>query len=128
MENIDVLRRRKEVILALVTVCIVLMCNSACQNDRRVEEPSGESVRNDTSFPGASDCITGGAVSDRAGNPALFDDCELLSNVEESFSDSASMNWSHALAIEEWDGVTVGSTPIVIEWSNISLYWPVFEG
>ena len=44
------------------------------------------------------------------GSP-LFDDCTLLLAVKETLAGGAELNWSGALPISEWQGVTVGGSP-----------------
>ena len=44
------------------------------------------------------------------GSP-LFDDCTLLLAVKETLAGGAELNWSGALPIHEWQGVTVGGSP-----------------
>ena len=44
-------------------------------------------------------------------NPLLFDDCTLLLAVKETLAGGAGLNWSEALPINEWEGVTVGGSP-----------------
>ncbi len=41
-------------------------------------------------------------------SPALFDDCVALSRMARTLAGSARLNWSAALPMEEWLGVTVG--------------------
>ena len=41
----------------------------------------------------------------------LFDDCTLLLAVKETLAGGAELNWSGALPINEWQGVTVGGSP-----------------
>ena len=42
------------------------------------------------------------------GSPALFDDCTLLLAMKDTLAGNAQLNWSEALPISEWQGVTVG--------------------
>ena len=41
-------------------------------------------------------------------SPPLFDDCTLLLALEETLAGEAELNWSEALPLNEWQGVTVG--------------------
>ena len=43
--------------------------------------------------------------------PPLFDDCTLLLAVKEWLAGEAELDWSAALPIGEWQGVTVGGSP-----------------
>ena len=43
-------------------------------------------------------------------SPLLFDDCTLLLAVKETLAGGAGLNWSEALPINEWEGVTVGGS------------------
>ena len=42
------------------------------------------------------------------GSPALFDDCTRLLMMKDTLAGNAQLNWSVALPISEWQGVTVG--------------------
>ena len=41
-------------------------------------------------------------------SPPLFDDCTLLLALKETLAGEAELNWSEALPLNEWQGVTVG--------------------
>ena len=43
--------------------------------------------------------------------PSLFDDCTSLLALKETLAGKAELNWSVALPISEWMGVTVGGSP-----------------
>ena len=43
--------------------------------------------------------------------PMLFDDCTLLLAVKETLAGEAELDWSAALPIDEWEGVSVGGDP-----------------
>ena len=57
-------------------------------------------------------CVDGGAVADAANNEGLVSDCEALLAARDTLAGSASLNWSASTPIAEWDGVTVGGTPV----------------
>ena len=44
-------------------------------------------------------------------SPPLFDDCTLLLALKETLAGEAELNWSEALPLYEWQGVTVGGPP-----------------
>ena len=47
-------------------------------------------------------------------DPRLFDDCTLLLAIQGTLAGEAELNWSRALPVLEWDGVTVGRQGRVI--------------
>ena len=64
-----------------------------------------------TATPAApSICVAGGAVED-ATNTGLVSDCEALLAAEDVLAVSASLDWSEATPITQWDGVSLGGTP-----------------
>ena len=64
-----------------------------------------------TGTPAApSICVAGGAVKD-ATNTGLISDCEALLAAEDVLAVNASLDWSEATPIVQWDGVSLGGTP-----------------
>ena len=61
---------------------------------------------------GTSPCATGSAVPDAANNPGLVDDCETLLAAEDTLRGTANLNWSANTPISQWNGITVGGTPL----------------
>ena len=57
-------------------------------------------------------CATGGAVADAAKNPGLVSDCEALLAGRDTLAGSATLNWSASAPISEWEGVTLGGSPL----------------
>ena len=60
---------------------------------------------------GPASCANDGAVTDAASNPGLVSDCAVLLASRDTLAGSATLNWSADLAVEDWDGVTVGGSP-----------------
>ena len=60
----------------------------------------------------ALDCSTGGAVAEAGTNAALLADCELLLGLRDALAGSVQLNWSAETAMEDWDGVVVGGSPV----------------
>ena len=60
---------------------------------------------------GPASCANDGAVTDAANNPGLVSDCAGLLASRDTLSGSATLNWSAGLAVEDWEGVTVGGSP-----------------
>ena len=60
---------------------------------------------------GPASCANDGAVTDAANNPGLVSDCAGLLASRDTLSGSATLNWSADLAVEDWEGVTVGGSP-----------------
>ena len=58
------------------------------------------------------DCATDGAVTDAANNPGLVSDCTALLAARDTLAENAPLNWSAGLAIQRWDGVRVGGSPL----------------
>ena len=55
----------------------------------------------------SSPCATGTAVTDAADNPELVADCDALLRARDTLAGDATLNWSAALPIEDWEGVRV---------------------
>ena len=58
------------------------------------------------------DCSTGGAVQGAVDYPELVADCEVLLRLRDALAGSVVLNWAAETAISEWDGVTVGGSPM----------------
>ena len=57
-------------------------------------------------------CADGGAVSDAANNPGLVSDCDTLLAARDTLAGSATLNWSASTPIRQWEGVTLGGSPL----------------
>ena len=57
-------------------------------------------------------CATGGAVADAANNPGLVSDCEALLAGKDTLVGTGTLNWSADVPMVNWDGVSVGNSPI----------------
>ena len=57
-------------------------------------------------------CSTSAAVPDPDNNPGLVSDCEALLASRDTLAGDASLNWSADVSIAQWEGVTVGGTPL----------------
>ena len=76
-------------------------------------EESGEFTLKVTGLPEPPlDCTTGGAVVDAGDNPELTSDCETLLSLRDSLAGSVVLNWAADTPIADWDGVTVGGSPM----------------
>ena len=58
------------------------------------------------------DCSTGGAVSDAEESPELAADCETLLDLRDALAGAALLNWAADTPIADWDGITVGGSPM----------------
>ena len=58
------------------------------------------------------DCSTGGAVSDAGENTELVADCETLLGVRDALAGTGLLNWAADSPIADWDGITVGGSPM----------------
>ena len=52
-------------------------------------------------------CFYGGAIDKAVDNPGLVHDCSVLLEVKDKLGADAALNWSEALALDHWEGVTV---------------------
>ena len=68
---------------------------------------------------GASPCADGEAVQDAASNPGLVSDCDALLSARDALAGDGTLNWSSAIGMELWDGITLGGSPLrvtALEW------------
>ena len=66
--------------------------------------------------PPPPSCSNGVVVENPQGNPGLIGDCKVLLAGRDTLAGSATLNWSTALPIHRWQGITVeGSPPRVVE-------------
>ena len=70
-------------------------------------------------FCGEHACVTGDAVTD-AGNPELVSDCDTLLAARDTLAGTATLNWSVDTPIAEWDGVSLGGTPLRVTGLKLS--------
>jgi|GEM_PF-4059947 len=76
-------------------------------------EESGEFTLKVTGLPEPPlDCTTGGAVVDAGDNPELTSDCDTLLSLRDLLAGSVVLNWAADTPIADWDGVTVGGSPM----------------
>ena len=59
---------------------------------------------------GEVDCSSGTAVEMPDDNSGLVSDCEILLDLRDELAGSAFLNWSPHIAVNTWDGVTVGGS------------------
>ena len=59
---------------------------------------------------GEVDCSSGTAVEMPDANFGLVSDCEMLLELRDELAGSAFLNWSPHVAVDSWDGVTVGGS------------------
>ena len=59
----------------------------------------------------APTCATGSAVPNAAGNPGLVSDCEALLASRDTLAGTASLNWSAATPLAQWEGIMRSGTP-----------------
>ena len=78
----------------------------------RVISPDGLGSRTYTIQ--VSPCATRGAVTNAAHNRRLVSDCDALLAARDVLAGSATLNWSATLPIADWDGVTLGGSPLRI--------------
>ena len=57
-----------------------------------------------------SGCASQGAVP--PGETALAADCEALLSARDTLEGNVRLNWSAGTPIENWEGVTIGGTPL----------------
>ena len=77
------------------------------------------------------DCSTGGAVSDAGENAELVADCETLLSMRDALAGTALLNWAADTPIADWDGVSVGGSPMRVtglELDDIGLNGEVPSG
>ena len=67
----------------------------------------------------ASVCVTGGAVAD-ATNTGIISDCETLLAARDVLAGNTSLNWSPNTSVKDWDGVTVGGTPLRVSSLSVN--------
>ena len=66
-----------------------------------------------TGTPMSSQCVTGGAVTDRS-NGGVIHDCEALLEARDTLAgidSTRTLNWTTATPIDEWYGVVLSGTP-----------------
>ena len=63
----------------------------------------------------ATGCGAGVAVADPAANAALVMDCAALLEVQQALADGGGLNWSVDRPMTEWDGLTLGGTPLRVQ-------------
>ena len=59
---------------------------------------------------GEVDCSSRTAVDEPGSNEGLVSDCEMLLELRDKLAGSAFLNWSPHIAVDSWDGVTVGGS------------------
>ncbi len=66
------------------------------------------------------DCASAGAVSDPSNNPGLVSDCAVLLAARDILTGTATLNWSADALITQWEGITVGGTPLRVTHLDLS--------
>ena len=61
--------------------------------------------------PPPPSCSNGVVVENPQGNPGLIGDCKVLLAGRDTLAGSATLNWSTALPIHRWQGITVDGSP-----------------
>ena len=59
-------------------------------------------------------CSNGAAVASAAANPGLVADCVVLLTAKRALTDTGTtekLNWSPSVAMDRWDGLTLGGVP-----------------
>ena len=64
-------------------------------------------------------CWNGAAVANPSANPELAADCEALMASKAALG-GGGLNWSHAVPMEEWDGLTLGGSPLRAQKLSLS--------
>ena len=62
----------------------------------------------------AASCAAGGAVADAANNPGLVSDCDTLLAARDILAGTATLNWSASTPLRQWEGVTLGGSPLQV--------------
>ena len=68
------------------------------------------------------DCSNGIAVPNPSDNPGLVSDCDALLAAGDTFSGTASLNWSASLPISTWDGVELSESLNRVDALELSGY------
>ena len=63
----------------------------------------------------ATGCGAGVAVADPAANAGVVTDCAALLEVQQALADGGALNWSVDRPMSEWDGLTLGGTPLRVQ-------------
>ena len=69
-------------------------------------------------------CATRGAVANASSNSGLVSDCEALLRSRNTLEDGGDriLNWSARRAIQDWDGIKLGGTPMRVVEVNLTSY------
>jgi len=59
-----------------------------------------------------SRCAENGAVPDGSANAGLVNDCFTLLKAKDKLRGSAALNWSTDIAMSQWNGLTLGGSPL----------------
>ena len=84
---------------------------AGCVPDGLRDVPNNDVAGLDLPFCSEHLCVSGGAVVDTT-NLGLMSDCVTLLEARDTLSGTASLNWAADTHMSEWDGVTVGGTPL----------------
>ena len=74
--------------------------------------PASDAVLPTPEPPLQGTCLSSASVPESDANPGLVADCDTLLAVKSTLAGTAGLNWSSAIAIEDWDGVAVSGTPL----------------
>ena len=92
---------------------------AGCVPDGLRDVPNNDVAGLDLPFCSEHLCVSGGAVVDTT-NLGLMSDCVTLLEARDTLSGTASLNWAADTHMSEWDGVTVGGTPLHV--TQLSLH------
>ncbi len=79
----------------------------------RSEPHTAHASRLDNSI--ANDCRAGIAVPDPTANSELVKDCGTLLRIRSILAGTGSLNWSADRPVSEWDAVTLGGSPLLVQ-------------
>ena len=72
-------------------------------------------------------CANGAAVRYPDDNPSLVRDCSLLLDSKYILSAEPRLNWSAEVPMEDWEGVTIGESPLRVTGTQPSRSWPHWQ-
>ena len=64
------------------------------------------------STPDPESCNSGIAIPEADSNPDLVRDCRVLLSIRDTLTGDTFLNWMHDIPMDDWDGVTVGGSPL----------------
>ena len=67
------------------------------------------------STPDPESCNSGIAIPEADSNPDLVRDCRVLLSIRDTLTGDTFLNWMHDIPMDDWDGVTVGGSPLRVQ-------------